>query len=72
LGVTLVLDTDSYPSSIIAKEESLLYKIEKDKFYDMMATHYEMAEGVIHNINGKFGEEEAEATEEESEEVLTS
>jgi ATP:ADP antiporter, AAA family len=72
MGVTLVLDTDSYPSSIIATEESLLYKIEKDKFYDMMSSHYEMAEGVIHNINGKFGAEEAEAAEEESEEVLAS
>jgi ATP:ADP antiporter, AAA family len=74
MGVTLVLDTDSYPSSIIAKEESLLYKIEKDKFYDMMSSHYEMAEGVIHNINSKFGaeEEEAAAEEEESEEVLAS
>jgi ATP:ADP antiporter, AAA family len=73
MGVTLVLDTDSYPSSIIATEESLLYKIDKDKFYDMMSSHYEMAEGVIHNINSKFGAEETEAAaEEESEEVLAS
>jgi ATP:ADP antiporter, AAA family len=60
LGVTLVLESDSYSSSIIASEESLLYRIEKDKFYDMMSSHYEMAQGVIHNITGKFGKEEAE------------
>jgi ATP:ADP antiporter, AAA family len=60
MGVTLVLDSDSYPSSIIASEDSLLYKIEKDKFYDMIASHYEMAQGVIHSITGKFGEDEVE------------
>ncbi|MFL5728864.1 MAG: cyclic nucleotide-binding domain-containing protein [Cytophagaceae bacterium] len=67
MGVTLVLDSDSYPSSIIASEESLLYRIEKDKFYDMMSSHYEMAQGVIHNISGKFSKEEIEEEEKEEE-----
>jgi ATP:ADP antiporter, AAA family len=69
MGVTLVLDSDSYPSSIIASEESLLYRIEKDKFYDMMSSHYEMAEGVIHNISAKFGQEQEEEEQESEAEV---
>jgi HEAT repeat protein len=64
-GVTYVLDTDIYQFPIVTKEESLFYKIEKDKFYDMMSNYYEMAQGVIHTIGRKY----APVTEEETVEV---
>jgi ATP:ADP antiporter, AAA family len=53
-GVTYVLDTDIYPFSVVTQEDSLFYKIEKDKFYDMMSNYYEMAQGVIHTISRKY------------------
>jgi ATP:ADP antiporter, AAA family len=61
-GVTYVLETDVYPFSVITQEDSLLYRIEKDKFYDFMSNYYEMAQGVIHTISRKYNpvkEEEA-------------
>lgn len=47
IGLDLILDTDLNPYTIKATTDTLLYKIEKDRFYDILSRYYEMAEVII-------------------------
>jgi hypothetical protein len=47
IGENLVLETDVNPTDIIALDDVILYKIEKEHFYEMMSQSHEMTEGVI-------------------------
>ncbi|MCU0428345.1 MAG: cyclic nucleotide-binding domain-containing protein [Cytophagaceae bacterium] len=47
VGENLVLETDLYQYDVVVIEDCVLYKIEKDHFYELMSQSHEMTEGVI-------------------------
>ena len=69
IGEALVLESDVNPEDIIAYDDVVLYKIEKEHFYEMMSQSHEMTEGIIAGFIEHKGLEEKDNLVEALEEI---
>ncbi|MDX2190605.1 MAG: cyclic nucleotide-binding domain-containing protein [Bacteroidota bacterium] len=69
IGETLILESDIIENEIIAAEDCLLFKIEKDKFYEQINDNFEIAKELIKVVHKKFRTEK-EIDEDELEEIV--
>ncbi|MBY0424545.1 MAG: HEAT repeat domain-containing protein [Cytophagales bacterium] len=50
IGETLVLDTDINEYVFTAEEDTFCYRLDKDKFYELMSNNYEMAREYLNKL----------------------
>jgi hypothetical protein len=50
IGETLVLDTDINQYVFTAEEDTFCYRLDKDKFYELMSNNYEMAREYLNKL----------------------
>ena len=54
IGEMNILDTDLNAFTYTAAEDTLVYSINKDKFYELMSKNPEMTNGVVSLMNKRF------------------
>ena len=57
IGETHVLDSDTNTASFITAEETAVFRLDKDKFYELICKNQEMVDGLITIMHKKFEEE---------------
>jgi hypothetical protein len=58
LGKSTILETDSLPYSVIASRDTRLYKIEKDRFFELMGNNYELVREFVGASTQKIKDKE--------------
>jgi hypothetical protein len=51
IGESVILDTDVHAYTVIARENTELYRIDKDKFYRLMASRPKLMQQFLENLN---------------------
>ena len=54
IGEMLILDTDHNHHEVTAAEDSLLFRIDKDRFMEQITDNFEIAKELIQVISEKF------------------
>ncbi len=56
LGDELILDTDVMNYTVTASEDTILFKIDKDRFFDIVSSYYVLSRAVIPALNNELEE----------------
>ncbi|ABG58299.1 cyclic nucleotide-binding domain-containing protein [Cytophaga hutchinsonii] len=56
LGDELILDTDVMNYTVTATEDTIIFKIDKDRFFDIVSSHYVLSRAVIPALNNELEE----------------
>lgn len=59
IGEMLILESDHFHNEVIATEDSILFQINKDRFFEQIADNFEIANELIQVIAQKFKAKEA-------------
>ncbi len=56
LGDELILDTDVMNYTVTATQDTIIFKIDKDRFFDIVSSHYVLSRAVIPALNNELEE----------------
>lgn len=56
LGDELILDTDVLDYTVTAAEDTIIFRIDKDRFFDIVSTYYVLSRAVIPALNNELEE----------------
>lgn len=56
LGDELILDTDVMNYTVVAAQDTILFKIDKDRFFDIVSSYYVLSRAVIPALNNELEE----------------